>query len=100
MESPPFDLGKISRICLKMVFLHQIGLNKDQKGLRMYQQGLNIIMVYGFLDNVCGDFFVIFSGVVFHAVVFRDMWSDVVVALLGFDHLVLEPLLSNRRGAF
>ena len=41
---------------LKMVFLHQIGLNKDQKGLRMYQQGLNIIMVYGFLDNVCGDF--------------------------------------------
>ena len=48
MESPPFDLGKISRICLKMVFLHQIGYKMVQKVLKMYHTGVKL----DFVENI------------------------------------------------
>ena len=48
MESPPFDLGKISRICLKMVFLHQIGYRMVQKVLKMYHTGVKL----DFVENI------------------------------------------------
>ena len=55
-------------------------------------------MVYGFLDNVCGDFFVIFSGVVFHAVVFRDMWSN--VGVVGFRPSGVRTAFEQQTGSF
>ena len=55
-------------------------------------------MVYGFSDNVCGDFFVIFSGVVFHAVVFRDMWSD--GGVVGFRPSGVRTAFEQQTGSF
>ena len=81
-----------------MVFLHQIGLNKDQKGLRMYQQGLNIIMVYGFLDNVCGDF--LWYSVVWYSMQWYFVTCGPTLVLLGFGPSGVGTAFEQQTGSF